>query len=431
MLLLADFSLAHADMTGDWVITNARLIDGSGSGPQHNANIYISRGRIAKVGYDNLDEAKGVKIVDAGGKTVVPGLSDVHTHITLRLAGDDFDWGNIPEEIIPSSQRDLQEYVTNELPEKLRQYLEIGVTNIVDVGAYWPLILDIRERIQNAELLSPRLFVAGPIFTAPGGHPASTLCNNVNWCVENLTVSTDDPQYAQAKVRELAATGADGVKLVYDDSSLWSTRGIKFPQMKKEVMEAVIDEAHRVGLPVVAHVEVTSLAVESILAGIDTLAHAPMDDPETGNSFTFSDGSLPTLLNQFGVSVVMTALEEEARGRFKLVAPSIKQYKEAGVELLFASDYTPIGVEDPGPALWVAEELRVLQQAGVDNLEIINMMTGNAALHAMTPGDIGSIRPGNLADVLILQGDPLDDLSAILKPEVVIKAGEVVIDNRK
>jgi enamidase len=442
--LCVTFSLAlHGSViySQTLLIKNARLIDGSGAAPVVDINIVVKGEHIISVG-DKVNEADGMLVIDAANLTVMPGLVDMHTHPTfeVRMKNPKLPFPN--PDAMPSSDSEMRNFIETRLPDRLYKFLEGGITTVVSAGSYWPFEIKIRERIALDDLAGPRLLVASPLFTAPGGHPASGICSMKTWCVKKLSFEVDNAKHAREGVRRFAADGAQGIKLVYDSFDKRHVGGpdFDFPRLDKEVMAAIVDEAKIVGLPAIAHTKTVAETADAVRAGVDALVHtALMDKPE----FTSPDGEyMPQMVNEHGLSITTTirsfyerllSAPTEARERmqrnFDLVGPTLRAYADAGVALMFGTDFDGAGL-DPDPAEAVRSEARALLAAGFTELEVIKMATGNAWKHPMVPKALGSIEEGKIADLLILENDPLKDITAITRPLVVIKEGRIVIDKR-
>ncbi len=445
---LALLLFAQQPLAADLVIANARLIDGTGAPPRDGVNILLSGGRVQSVGTDEID-AKGVKVINAKGGTVLPGLTDAHVHSSMEFPVP-------PEEMAPGfgypdpkwavySDDKMRAFMKGNFGKHMLRYLESGVTTIIDPGTHFPWGLEMRESLRSGKVLGPRLYITGRLFTAPGGHPASTVCNSDPWCVQSITVATDDPEAAREGVRTLVAGGVDGVKMVYDgqrEDGAPGTFGDSTPHLKKEVMEAVIDEAHKQGVKALAHTFVIADTWEVVKAGVDGLVHfTTMAD----GSYQTPDGEyLPAVLNRFDVPTTTTIgflgaeeempdappeMQEQWNAMLASIGPSLRAMADAGVTLMFGTDYFGLGI-DPHPRDMLLNEARTLVKAGFSEMEVIQMTTGNAARHPLTPDATGTIEPGKFADVIMLDGDPLRNIDAIFSPQVVIKAGEIVIDKR-
>jgi imidazolonepropionase-like amidohydrolase len=423
------------------VITNATLISGTGAAPVVGTSIIIKDEYIGLIGND-VNETDDTIVIDAGGLTVMPGLVDMHTHPTFEVRMKNPKLPFPDPDAMPSSDAEMRDFIETRLPDRLYKFLQGGITTIVSAGSYWPFEIKIRERIAMEDLAGPRLLVASPIFTAPGGHPASGICSSKAWCVEKLSFEVNNTADARKGVRRFAASGAQGIKLVYDsfDKSHLGGPDFNFPRLDKAVMAAIVDESKVIGLPVIAHTKSVAETADAVRAGVDALVHAALME---NAGFTTADGEyLPRLVNEHGLSITttirsfherLTSSPPEARARmqrnFDLVGPSLRAYADAGISLMFGTDFDGAGL-DPDPADAVRSEARALVAAGFTELEVITMATGNAWKHPMVPKVLGSIETGKIADILILTGNPLEDISAITRPLIVIKAGRIVIDNR-
>ena len=435
---------------GDLVIANARLIDGTGAPPVEGVSILLSNDRVVSVTAEKVS-AKGATIIDAKGKVVMPGMIDVHTHTSLHFRPLPGELGEVflqvpgPKSGAFSDEK-MQVYVNGELRRHYRNFLESGVTNIVDVGGVFPWIIDIRERVKSGDILGPNLYVAGRFFTSAWGHPASSVCQGQAWCLKNMTIATDEPQVARAGVRLMAQGGVDGFKLVYDgprEEAPAHPFADPGDHLRKDVMEAIIDEAHKVGLKVVAHTFALADTTEVVKAGIDGLVHSTFTQD---GSYQTPDGDyLPALINRFDVPMTTTLnfadelsdwpddIPDDTRAwvtnMLAQIGPSLRAMSDAGVTLMLGTDFISWD-EDATPRDFLLEEARSLVRNGFTELEVIQMATGNGAKHPFTPDGIGTIRPGSFADVLVLEGDPLQRIDALFEPTVVIQRGKVVIDKR-
>ena len=423
----------------DLAVVNARLIDGTGAAPIDGATILVSGDRVVGI---TRDEVSAAKVIDAQGKAVIPGYIDAHVHSSLRFL--------IPDEVIASgmggypepqyaltSHEHMQDFIDNTVGPRMMEFLESGLTTIVDPGAYFPYIVQIRDMERAGDLIAPRMFVSAKLFTAPTGHPAFTVCNSNDWCIEHLTINTDDPDVARAGVTELVEGGVDGLKLVYDDSRGW---GEDFPSMTHEVLMAVVDEGHKQGVKVTAHTNGVDASIEAVLAGVDGFVHSV--EPENG-SYDHDGQNLTDLLVKHDVPVVTTVgyeslvpaphelSAEEERMIVEEEGPGLRAQADAGVTFVFGTDFEGIGIDPDPRSEQLLPEVHVLRLSGFSEAEIFEMLTANAAKHPLTSEDIGTIEPGKYADFMIVNGDPLADVTVGFNPTLVIKAGQVVVDKRQ
>lgn len=421
----------------DLVVRNARLIDGTGADPVDDATILVSQGRVVDV-LRGPSHHQAPRVIDARGYTVVPGLVDAHSHVLSELP----DARTIVDlaDSSPASVRgpeQVKDYIEHRLPTRLRRYLEAGVTTVVDLASYRPFIIDVRDRVNRGDLVGPRLFVVGPAFGAPGGHPAATMCHEIPWCVNNVSVSTNDPAVARRAVDELSTAGVDGIKVIFDAFDL----GLPFrgyPKLRPDVLAAIVERAHYHGLPVVAHVMKGTDAATVAEAGVDAIVHIPM---KALFSYESPSGEpIPELLSRLEVPVVSTIGADVSEvglairaliglGRLFIFAPTVRALREGGVTFVLGTDFNGLG-EDPDPGEAVRGEAKALVAYGFSNREVLQIATGNAARFPIIPDDIGTIAAGSIADMLLLGEDPLEDVAALFAAAVVIKDGEIVIDKR-
>ena len=443
-------TIAPIAWAGDLIVTNARLIDGTGAEPVDGVNIVVFNDRVVSVTRGKVS-AKGTEVIDAKGRTVMPGIIDTHNHTSLNFRAPEGQLGQvflqIPEPKWGAFSDDkMQAYSDKDLRKYYRDFIESGVTNIVDAGGVFPWIIDIRERVKSGGIHGPNLYVAGRFFTSSWGHPASSVCQGQAWCLENMTIATDDPEVAREGVRFLVKGGVNGVKMVYDgprDDGPAHPFADPGDHLKKEVMEAIIDEAHKLGVKAVAHTFTPADTMEVVKAGVDGLVHSTFRQDE---SYQTPDGEyLPALLNRFDVPMTTTLnfaddigdwpddIPDETRewvaNMLAQIGPSLRAMSDAGVTLMFGTDFIGWN-ENSMPRNFLLEEARSLVRNGFTELEVIQMSTGNGAKHPFTPESIGTIRPGSFADIIVLEDDPLKRIEAMFEPIVVIQRGKIVVDKR-
>lgn len=390
----------------DILITNARIIDGVG-GILEPASLAITNDRISSVSSVRPDAEAALEI-DAGGLTVMPGLIDTHRHLFPR-----------PE---VESDESLDRWTREILPAVLRDFLESGITTIMSNGDYLA-ILDVRELLETGELEGPRLFATGQAFTAPDDWPLP-LYRHSSWSRARAMIETDDPETARANVRELADAGVDAIKVVLD------RRMMPDALLSDDVLAAIIDEGHAHRLPVIVHAVTIDDMLNAVSHGADRLVHTP----HTGGAIADTRGA--RLLRDEGIPISTTvsfssaewaksrgqerSAEEQARHAQML--ENIRHLWDEGVTVAFGTD-SPRGLD-------FLAEVRALSTV-LSPEEIINALTSNAAAYLDISADIGTLEAGKIADVLIVNGDPLSDISHLSNVEVVIKGGNVVVDNRR
>jgi enamidase len=387
--LLATSNLTVAQ---DLLITNARIIDGTGETIEQGS-LVVRDGRIVSVSA-GASEAQGSLVIDAEGMTVMPGLIDSHTHLLIsdrmRLDGE----------------AALSRWISEELPGHLEAYLASGVTTVLAHGDYFPEIIEVKRLVELGELRSPRLLVSGPFLTTSNGHPIRMLCDGAPaFCRASMIAEIDDPETARAKVRELAEAGVDAIKIVYDDGLSQDPR----PELTDEVLSAIADEARRHGLPLIAHAREIADALKVIDFGATRLAHPPV----------LGAGDL----TQVGQILGNASVPFATTSNWGL--DGIRTLWEAGATIAFGTD--GFGGSNPGDA--VAREIETISRV-LPPAEVIAAVTRHAAAYVNLGDEIGSLQPAKLADIVIIDGDPLAAISDLANVEVVIQGGRIVLDNR-
>jgi len=384
----------------DLVVSNARVIDGAGS-IKERIHIVIDDGRITRLS-EAPSPPPGEVHVDASGKTVIPGLMDLHQHLFAHLE--------------LKSESDLTAYIEADLPAYLAQYLAYGVTTLKSTGDFGQAILSVRDRLARGALVGPRLYAVGPIFTAPRGHPSGTVCGGEPWCRERLTVELAQAGEAAAAVEAWATRGVDAIKLVYDGFD----EDLDLPKLDPPVMEAIIEAARRNGLRVTAHTSTLEDARAVVRAGVNGLEHGVTDRP--------IDSALVDLLKIRDVFYVPTLAALTAAARPSDAGSAIGRANftrliEAGVRVATGSDFTP-------PGLATLVELNLMVQCGATPMQALQAGTRDAAEHLGILDEVGTLEEGKLADLVILDGNPLERFDAIQQVEMTIQGGRIVVDKR-
>ena len=352
--------------------------------------------------------------IDATGKTVMPGLIDAHVHVLIP----------IPPAI--DSDDALAAHLRDVTPGRLRDYLDHGVTTILSTGDYWPAIAEVRDRVADGELAGPRILTAGPVFTAPGGHPATTIClEGEPWCRANVAREVAGPAAAREHVRALAAEGVDVVKAVLGS--------ILAPRLDPDVFAAMVDEAHAEGIRAYVHTATPADAADALAGGVDGLVHAVSPAPvppelverllASGVTVTTTLGVFAPLIGPDGSKGQTYGGEwtEEAEQLFQSSQANIRAMVQAGVPLVLGTDAPMLA---PWEAMW--REIEILSAAGLSNGQILISATRNAALHLGMSDELGTLEPGKIADLIVVDGDPVADLGALNAVEIVVQAGRVV-----
>ncbi len=393
----------------DLLITNARLIDGRG-GIQEGAMIAISGNRIEGI-FSEGEPREADLTIDAAGRTVMPGLIDSHVHILLGRSVVD--------------ETTLAEYSENSARENLAGFLSHGVTTVKSAGDPEDAILELRQLIEEGKIEGPRLLVVGPVLSAPEGHPSVTIFGGNPWMRERIVAETARVEEARQTIDRLAEKGVDGIKIVYQGSDdegpayLYDGR-IGIRRLPLEVMETIIEESHRHGLRVTAHTFEEEGVIAVVEAGIDSLEHGVVDTTPVSERVI-------EILRDRGVFYVPTLQVYRAAEVRERAMANLQQLSEAGVRIVLGTD--TVG-NTPAGANTISEAERMVD-SGMSPAQVIQAATRNAAEHLGRGDELGTLETGKLADLIIVEGDPLESISVLRTPWVVIKDGQVVVDNRQ
>ncbi|MGH1433223.1 MAG: amidohydrolase family protein [Lewinella sp.] len=434
MLLWGGLSITHAQTKA---LVGGTLIDGFGGTPIHNSVIIIKNERIVAVGHQgNLPVPEEAEVISTEGMSVLPGLWDMHVHLMINGHADYAHWDTayldrLGDVIMPSSAHQL---------------LRAGITSARDLGAPLKESIEVRDRINNGEIPGPTMYMSGP-FIQHQPYPGTEA---FRWGVSGVTD-------ARSKVRELAEAGVDCIKLIDQD------------QMTIEEVKAVVDEAHKHGLTVVAHSHRPEEIRRGLIAGVDCFEHTglssapqyPDDVMEMIKERTaqMNLGPLywtPTVEGLYNYEYkrdnpeeldndcwhldlpddIIADIEQSIRypGRLPYfqLTPSrrptlerkVKQLLDAGVVLLVGTD-SGIPTKFHCQSTW--HELDVwVNEFGIDPMYAIKGATYWPARVMGVEQDYGTISEGKYADIIAVKGDVLRYINILGDVDMVIKHGERV-----
>lgn len=379
--------------SGDVALVGATLIDGAGGAPIPDAVVVVSGGRIRAAGAaGSVTIPPNAKRVDVRGRTIAPGLWDMHTHMMQM------EWAPV--------------------------YLAAGVTTVRDMGNLTDFIVPFRAAVDSGRGLGPRMLLAGLI---DGGGPNA-------FGAENAAT----PAEARAIVRRYHALGFVQMKL--------------YSLLTPEVVAATIDEAHRLGMTVTGHVPTALSVTAAVDAGMDHIAHLPIRgdvdsdsvraqiahlrargtvlDPtaswgellshstqEPVSSFQPGVVHLPPVLaqriNAMGVSTIDPATAHQRLARTLAI---LRAVHDAGIPIV-------AGTDEGVPAFSVYREVELYTQFGMTPMEALQAATVVGARAMGMADSVGTLEVGKLADLVVLDGNPLDDIANIRRVQLVMKGG--------
>ena len=385
------------------VLRAPRLLDGTGAAPVSDAALLLEGGRIAYAGpAAGLPPADGVVDRDFPGCTLLPGLVDVHVHL-VSSAGPDLAAD------LPAAEADR----TLAAVANARRQLQAGVTLVRDLGAPGAEAVAVARAVEEGTIAGPRVLAAGPAVTMTGGHIAF------------LGRVADGPDAMRAAVRGNLAMGARCVKVIATGGVL--TRGIdpREPAYTQPELEALVGEAHRLGLPVAAHAIGEGGVAAALRAGVDSIEHGMFLDPAAIELFLATGARYtPTFSAPHGILAgpsVPSWIKDRARPAAEAQGASFRAAVQAGVPVVAGTDS---GTPD-NPHGGVAREVAFMVEAGLDLLAAVRAATAEAADLLGVP-DRGVLRAGAHADVLVAGGDVAGDVTALQRPAAVFQDGRQV-----
>lgn len=353
--------------------------------------------------------AADAREVDARGAWVLPGLIDAHFHPFLV-------------DVDPKVPRDRHTPAFEFLHAKkaLGAWLDSGVTTVRSAGAHENYDVELRELVKRGALRGPRIVASGSLVAMTSGLRAGN---------ENIAVEVTGPDDARRVARLQIKAGVDQIKL-YTSSSVGGGGGRMmgppgWPQLDEDEIRAVVEEANHAGVPTLAHATSVAAVLNCLRAGVHCVEHATRLDDECIELLVARDVPIvPTLAigwslatfgveRGFGAHIARMAAEKQAVG-----IASLQKARAAGVRIA-------AGTDADNTKCLLREEVRLLAEAGLTNFEALRAATVVAAQVLRLEGEVGGLRPGFAADLLLLDADPLADVGHLAAVRGVLQGGHV------
>jgi imidazolonepropionase-like amidohydrolase len=414
-------------------LVGGMLLDGYEAGPIHRAAILIDGDRIVRVGpAAEMQIPPDYTVVDTSGRTMMPGMIELHGHLIILGHGNYGTW-------FPwVAKQGGSKMLTRVMETSAKQLLNAGITSAVDLGAPLTESLSIRERISKGEIPGPRMSMSGPWITRNGGGMTDQFGG----------IAIKSPIEAAAEVEKLAKAGVDVIKA--------------HSGLTRDDYKAIADMAHKNNIRVHAHVYAEEDVRNALEMGIDVLSHAG----SAGTAPPYSKQLITDIVNA-GRPVVITAAHrawvypDTAEFPERLQDPSLKRdmpqeiyaevqdslknwralqyfqrtdremgFRERGVKQFIESGTVlGMGTDSGTPmnfhseALW--REAKVHVDMGMPPIKVISALTRIGANILGKQRDLGTIEAGKLADIIVVNGNPLYDITALAHVEKVVKGGRI------
>jgi imidazolonepropionase-like amidohydrolase len=419
-------ALPRAALAEAWAIEHVTLIDGTGHAPQADMTVTVDGDRITGVTPSALAKSPKGHVIDAHGKYLMPGLMDVHIHLH----------GGVDEATDTVESR----------TQTLAGFLYSGVTTVYDAGNQTDIILPLRAAERAGKIASPRIFCTGNLITYPGSHGS------------DMAVTVQDFEKDKAKLdKQIAEQHPDVIKLTLEEEG-WGARPM-IPLMPEQLLRDVIRYYNLHGIRTTIHVSSELRAEEAIFAGTDSLAHPVIQGP-VSDSFVKLMGAKkipfastltigenysrlaehPEFLDQPLYAATFSAadrqtLKTKVRAQYqarmwtawmKLMTPvaeeNIRKVHDAGGVVALGTD------QSSGPAS--QRELELLVASGLKPFDVLTIATHNGAVLLGKADQLGSVEPGKLADLLLLNADPTASIENVKKIAFVMKGGQIIDESK-
>ncbi len=395
-------------------ILGATVIDGTGAAPLPGGVVLVDGDKIAQVGpREAVHIPPHAQQIGAQGKFLLPGMIELHSHMYH------------PAMVAPGTMgHEAPAYAVLYAAHNLRQALQAGITTVRDVAAMDYLDVSLKRAIAEGVVLGPRLFVAGKGICMTGGHGSS---------LEGFMRTADGVQDVRTAVREQIRAGADHIKFL-------TTHRTHTPEYTQEELNAGVEEAHRLGKRVACHAAAIPGTHMAAVAGVDTMDHGTFLEDKTLDMMVdkgivwvptcfilhiapewckkkLADPDLPYLWRkerEIAVKWFESCLEE--------LPKTFERALKRGVKIGTGTD--AIFHEHPRAA--IPEEVEWLTKLGCTPMQAIESATRAGAEALGKEGSLGTVEQGKLADLIMVERDPLKDITALKEVSWVMKGGKVV-----
>ncbi len=371
--------------SADIALVNGRIIDGTGGNVVENGTVLIDDRHILAVGLGSkVKVPANTTIMDVQDKTILPGFINSHVHLGYNR-------------------------------ETLKAWLQGGVTTVRDLGAFSSFIADLLKKRDalNKVAECSHLSCSGAFINAPGGYPVAF------WGGYALAVKSPDD--ARKAVNQLLDMGVDVIKTAFESGYTFRQSG--WPLLKPDEALELVAAAHERGKPVIAHVTSARDLSLALDAGVDEIAHMVVDtlpDELISRMIQANTRWVPTLELWQGVS------QKYPVDFSDMAIRNLGRFVQAGGQVAMGTDYagSPNVTFDLGMPV---REIKLMQKTGMTPMQIIVASTKNGALACNMEDKRGTIEKGKLADILVVDGNPLTDIQALAKVHLVLRRGKPVI----
>lgn len=385
------------------VLKNCNLINGIDDNVIKDAFIIIEGDTISEIGTGHLDTILSDQIIDAAGKYVMPGLIDSHVHLV---------WDGSPDPM-PIIEHMENDEVTLRAYKHSLDYLNLGITTVRDVGSPDRTVIHVRDAINSKLLKGPTIVSSGTSLSITGGH------------VYSLGREADGADGVRIAARTILKEGADLIKVMATGGIYTEGEDPGNTQLTFEEIKVAVEEARNKNKKVAAHADGLEGIMNCIHAGVNSIEHGIFADTEALKLMKEQDIYLVPTMKVMQRLSTFEEIPAFARAKaLEIVEPHMEMLKEAveiGVKIATGTDCGSAGT----PPKYYFDELLIMAEAGMKPMDVIKSSTSIAA-DCLGLKDRGTISEKMKADLLILDGNPCNDLNVLKDNKVVMKNGELV-----
>ena len=435
LMLLGPMAAARESGAQTLVITNARILDGKG-GVIARGFVTVRDGKIVSVSSGTAPSSAGARVIDAEGRTVMPGFIDAHRHI-IGGGGDPAQW------------------LEQQAASRMQEFLDAGFTTVLSAGDAADQILELRRRTQAGTIKGPRIFAAGRVGLSrpaaggqvggraagagPAGPPPAPPGGGrrgdpARFDVSRPPLRPTDPAGAipaEETIKAVEAVARAGFD--YIKTGITVTPG----GPETETLKLIVREGKKHKVPTITHAVTVIDTLAAVEAGPAVLVHTPHIgrlEEDASAVQKIAKAGIP-MTSTLAIFIPHFGADNQPLFRDRLPFPwdtissggqgpvNARLLWEAGISYGYGTDTSWTPTET------LADELRTLSLV-FSPKDIVTILTKNAAVSVLKPNELGTLEPGKLADIVILNGDPLTNVSALLNVVTTIKGGEVLIDKR-
>lgn len=387
------------------VFQNCRVIDGVGDVARERIDVVVDGRSIVAV-EETRPRTGGATVIDGAGMTLLPGLIDCHAHYTLD------PWST---DSLEKVWRESDAVAITYAARSARVALQAGITTTRDAGAPRQLNFALRDAIARGLIPGPRILAPGCAITITGGHGRL------------FGIEADGMDALQRAVRGQMRDGADVIKIVASEAAMLTGPEAAVEELSQEEINMLVSEARRRGLRIFSHAQNSTSVIRSARAGVDSVEHAFLANGEAIGELRANNVTLVPTLAVTEVTLERDDLNPTFRERMLRIRDkhwwSCEEAIRQGVNVVASTDCgEPMILPN---MLW--RDIRALHDRGLSKMAAIQAATSKAAALLGVEGSVGSIAPGKQADLILIRGNPLEDLAALSDVALVVQAGQQVV----